>query len=176
MLGSTRFKKKEKEEEEEEEEEEKEERNGRAWFSTWWRMSEDVWYFQHSFPYPDGKWSRLGWPSGRRCLTDGDPMSVSPIEVVSYLATLKPASDVKLPFAFLTSSSSFLLLPLINAGISVAKTYLANKSRILNFTHMIGNELRPLGNLSFLGPLAGNSRIVEPYSDLSKLFRRRCRI
>jgi len=41
---------------------------------------------------------------------------------------------------------------------------------------MIGNELRPLGNPSFPNPLAGNSRIAEPYSDLSKLFRRRCRI
>lgn len=41
---------------------------------------------------------------------------------------------------------------------------------------MIGNELRPRGNPSFPGPLAGNSRIAEPYSDLSKLFCRRCRI
>lgn len=41
---------------------------------------------------------------------------------------------------------------------------------------MIGNELCPLDNPSFSGPPAGNSRIAEPYSDLSKLFRRRCRI
>lgn len=34
----------------------------------------------------------------------------------------------------------------------------------------------PLDNPSFPGSPAGNSRIAEPYSDLSKLFRRRCRI
>lgn len=41
---------------------------------------------------------------------------------------------------------------------------------------MIGNELCPLDNPSFPDSPTGNSRIAEPYSDLSKLFRRRCRI
>lgn len=98
MLGSTRFKKKREQEEEE-------------------RMEEPDFPHDEECPTVFGisnivshirMESEVAWdgPSGRRCLTDDDPMSVSPIEVVSYLATLKPPRNVKLPLAFLTSSST----------------------------------------------------------------------
>lgn len=151
---------------------EKGEGGGGAWFSTRWRMSVGVWYFQHSFPYPDRKWSRLGWPSGRRCLADGDPMSVSPIEVVSYLATLKPPSNVKLPFALLAFHLSFFFLFFLFVRkykyIFISRLSTAAKWRVL--------KLGEGGGTFFLRRL-DNSPITESRSQIRrKLFHRQCRI